>query len=196
MRMLRHRQTVPDARAVKAARRRPRVLQLTAMFGFWSVVGVIAGLVASLTVPSLFGYRVLNVMSGSMGPKIETGSVVWDEVINPLDARVGDVVTFPDPEDRSRLITHRLRSIRVTGHTAQMVTRGDANDTVERWSVPVGAKLGRVVYHVPKLAYARVWISSHTSSMAAGIIVLVLILAALVEIWRPRGKGAPREIAL
>jgi signal peptidase I len=192
--MLRYRQTAAEARPVNRARRRPRALRLAAMFGLWSALGVVVGLVLSVTVPSLLGYRVLNVMSGSMGPKIETGSVVWDEVIHPRDARVGDVVTFPDPEDRSRLITHRLRSIRVTGHKAQMVTKGDANHTVERWSVPLGAELGRVVYHMPKLGYARVWISSHAGSMAAGIIVLVLILGALVEIWRPRRKE-PRGIA-
>lgn len=194
--MLRDRQTATDARVVNPARRRPRVFRLGAMFGLWAVGGVIAGLVLSVTIPSLFGYSVLNVMSGSMGPTIETGSVVWEEQISPLDARVGDVVTFPDPEDRGRLITHRLRSIRVTGRTAQMVTKGDGNHTVERWSVPVNGKLGRVIYHVPKLAYARVWISSHTGSMAVGVIVLALALGAVVEIWRPRRKRVSREIAL
>lgn len=192
--MLRDRQPAADARAVNPARRRPRVLRLAAMIGLWSALGVIVGLVLSFTVPSLFGYRVLNVMSGSMGPRIETGSVVWDEVINPLDARVGDVVTFSDPENRERLITHRLQSIRVSDQTAYMVTRGDANDTVERWNVPVSGKLGRVVYHLPKLGYARVWISNRSGKMIVAIIVVVLALGALIEIWRPRRKRVPDEI--
>jgi signal peptidase I len=165
-----------------------------ARIGLSVVAAVLLVVVISITVPSLFGYRVLNVLSGSMGPTIPTGSVVWDGVIDPLDARVGDVVTFTDPEDHQRLLTHRLRSIRVRGGTAHMVTQGDANNTVERWSVPVSGEIGRVAFHVPKLAYARVWISSHAGNMALAIVVVALILGALVEIWRPRRKGVHDEI--
>ena len=41
-----------------------------------------------------------------------------------------------------------------------MVTRGDANDAPERWTVPTGGEIGRVSYHVPKVGYVRAFIST------------------------------------
>ena len=54
----------------------------------------------------------------------------------------GDIVTFADPGRRDQLVTHRLRRMRVEGRTAYMVTRGDSNDTVRRWSIPLTAASG------------------------------------------------------
>lgn len=153
-----------------------------------------AALVLSIALPPLYGYRVLNVLSGSMEPNIGTGSVIWDQEITPADAKVGDVVTFTDPENKSRLITHRVRSIRVRGNRVRVVTKGDANNTVERWTVPLDATIGRVIYHLPKLAYARVWVSGRSGGIGIAIVILGLVLAALVDIWRPPRKGAPPEI--
>jgi signal peptidase I len=171
------------------------VARVVAMLVLWAALTLAMGLATLVTVPSFFGYRTLNVLSGSMEPTIEVGAVVVDEVISPLDARVGDVVTFPDPENRTRLITHRLRSIRVKGRTAMMVTKGDANDTVERWDVSTKGRIGRVAYAAPKLGYGRAWIGSRTGHVATAIIVLCLALATLFEIWRPRRRGRGRKAA-
>jgi signal peptidase len=163
-----------------------RTLGWTALTLLWAALGFAAGLAAAFTVPSLFGFKPLTVLSGSMEPTLSTGGMVVDEVITPLEARPGDVVTFNDPEDHGRLITHRLRSIRVEGAKAYVVTRGDANDSSERWNVALDAEIGRVVYHVPILGYVRSWISG--SSIRLGLLALVGCLGVwmLVDIWRPR----------
>src|SRR5205823_12595783 len=92
-------------------------------------------------------------MSGSMEPVIHTGDIVVSKPVSPLDARPGDVVTFRDPDNSRRLITHRLRSLEVRGGTVYAVTKGDANNTVERWTVPIGARIGRVVLRLPRVGY-------------------------------------------
>jgi signal peptidase len=168
------------------AKARGRALGLAARAAVSCLLGATVGFALLLAVPPITGHRSLTVLSGSMEPTLETGSVVVDEVIHPTDARIGDILTFSDPEDRDREITHRLRDVRVRGGTAYMVTRGDANDTGERWSVPVDGKVGRVVLHVPKLGHVRALAGSRNGYLILLFAVLVLGAWVLVDVWRPR----------
>lgn len=155
------------------------------------VAVAVAGLLTlALAGPLLFGARPFTVMSGSMEPAIHTGDVVVNDTIRPSQARIGDVLTFRDPADQDRLITHRLRSMRRRGARIAMVTRGDANTGVERWTVPIDGRIGRVVYRVPRVGYFLAWARG-----PGGRLLLVTIPAALLaalelaSLWR----GRPRE---
>jgi signal peptidase I len=175
-----------------SARSSARLLRAVLTFGLWLALGFGVCLTAAIALPTLVGYRALTVVSGSMEPTIETGSIVLDKVISPLEAKPGEVVTFPDPSRAGRLVTHRLRSMRVDGATAHMVTKGDANDAVERWTAPVDGRIGRVVYHVPKLGYARALISTRVLRLALLAAVLALGALLLLDVWCPRrGHDVP-----
>jgi signal peptidase len=150
------------------------------------LLGVVLVFALLLTLPALTGHRSMTVLTGSMEPTLETGSVVVDEVIHPTEARIGDIVTFTDPANPTRLITHRLRSARVEGNTAHMVTKGDANDTVEKWEVPVDGEIGRVVYNVPKLGYVRAMIGTRQGYVVLMVALLLLGGWVLKDVWRPR----------
>jgi signal peptidase len=150
------------------------------------LLGVVLVFALVLTLPALTGHRSMTVLTGSMEPTLETGSVVLDEVIHPSEARIGDIVTFTDPANPKRLITHRLKSARVEGGTAHMVTKGDANDTVEEWDVPVEGEIGRVIYHVPKLGYARALIGTRQGYVALMVALILLGGWVLRDVWRPR----------
>ena len=177
--------------AVTAASARPRglwlVLRALATFALWTALAFGIGMLAVVTVPRLFGYRSLTVVSGSMEPTLGTGSVVIDEVISPLDARPGDIVTFQDPL-RPRQLTHRLRRMRIEGDTAYMVTRGDANDAPERWTVQTDGQIGRVVAHLPKLGYVRAWLGTRYARLAGLGAVMAFGLLLLIDMWRPRRR--------
>jgi signal peptidase len=164
-----------------------RAAHLTLTFLIWAALGLGLGLVAIVTLPSVFGLKSLTVVSGSMEPTIQTGSVVIDEVISPLDARPGDIVTFQDPL-RPRQLTHRLQKMRVEGDTAYMVTLGDANDAPERWTVQTDGQIGRVVAHLPKLGYARAAIGTRYARLAVLGAVMALGMFLLVDLWRPRKR--------
>jgi signal peptidase I len=157
-------------------------------FALWMVLGLAIGLIAIVTLPGLVGYRSLTVVSGSMEPTLGVGSVVIDEVISPLDARPGDIVTFQDPL-RPRQLTHRLQKMRVEGDTAYMVTLGDANDAPERWTVQTDGRIGRVVAHLPKLGYARAALGTRYARL--GVLGAVMALGAfvLMDLWRPRRRS-------
>jgi signal peptidase I len=148
------------------------------------LLGVVLVFALVLTLPTLTGHRSMTVLTGSMEPTLETGSVVVGEVIHPTEARIGDIVTFTDPANPKRLITHRLRSARVEGSTAHMVTKGDANDTVEEWDVPVDGEIGRVIYHVPKLGHVRALVGTRQGYVVLMVALLLLGAWVLMDVWR------------
>jgi signal peptidase len=140
--------------------------------------------------PVLFGMRSFAVLSGSMEPVLNTGDVVVDEPIGPRDVRVGDVVTFVDPERRGRRITHRVRSVHISGGRARFVTKGDANDSSEHWEMATDGSLGRVVYRVPLVGYVLGRLGDPRAKIGLLVIPAALLaILELVRIWRPR----PRE---
>ena len=148
------------------------------------VLGATVVFALVLALPSITGHRSLTVLTGSMEPTLETGSVVVDEVIHPTEARVGDIVTFTDPANSDRLITHRLRRARFEGNTAHMVTRGDANDTPERWDVELDGEIGRVAFHVPKLGQVRALVGTREGYLAVMAALLLLGAWVLKDVWR------------
>jgi signal peptidase I len=162
----------------------------------WGALAAAVLLALAIALPLAFGARPHTVLTGSMEPAISPGDVVIDERISPTAVAVGDVVTFRDPEDQSRLITHRVRSIRRDGAHLWFITQGDANNTTERWRVAADGELGRVAYSVPWVGHVAVL--SHTPLGLALFLFVPLLLLGLDEllrIWRPSGgrvsHGAP-----
>jgi signal peptidase I len=169
-----------------------RFARCSALLVGWIILGTFGGLLLAVGVPNLFHAKSLTVMSGSMEPTIGTGDVVVARQIPPMDARVGDIVTFRDPLKHDRLITHRVREIHVLQNKVLFVTKGDANTSTEHWVVPEDGTIGRVAFHVPRLGYFMVWIHS-TFGLLLVIVLPTLVLGAseLWNLWRPRGAHEP-----
>jgi signal peptidase I len=168
----------PALAALRVARSLLRFLGMT-------VAGFAIGIALALALPLAFNARPLVVLSGSMTPVLRTGDVSVVRSIAPLDARPGDIVTFRDPDNGARLITHRVRAMHVQGDAVVFRTRGDANNVSEHWRVPASGEIGRVIYSIPKLgwvlAYART--NGLFVLMLGGALALLLVLE-LTSIWR------------
>jgi signal peptidase len=146
------------------------------------LLGTGLGIFGVIVAPSLVGGRALTVMSGSMEPALGVGDVVIDSRVSPAEVRVGDIVTFSDPEGTGKLITHRVRRVRIADGTAHLVTKGDNGNAVERWDVPAGGSLGRVEYRVPLLGFFVFWLNGPLARI--GLIVIPALLLAGFELWR------------
>jgi signal peptidase len=139
--------------------------------------------------PVLFGMRSFAVLSGSMEPVLSTGDVAVDRTVSPREVRVGDVVTYVDPERQGRRITHRVRSVHIAGNRARFVTKGDANDAGERWEMSADGRLGRVTYRVPMVGYVLARLGDPRAKVALLVVpALLLAILELVRIWRPRRR--------
>jgi signal peptidase len=162
-------------------------------FAVWTLAGFAVGIALALALPFLFDARPLVVLSGSMEPALDTGDVVVVQRIAPLDARRGDIVTFRDPEQPGRLVTHRVRSLRVHDGRVRFVTRGDANNTSERWQVEAGGQISRVLYRVPDLGHVLVLLrSTGLFALLFGLALAALLVLELAAIWRGDGESGER----
>jgi len=152
----------------------------------WTVAGFVLVIAATLFVAHASGRQSLTVMSGSMEPTIHTGDVVVTKPIAPMDARVGDVLTYKEPHGAGRLITHRVKAMQAAGEKVGFTTQGDANDTSERWQVAATGQIARVTHRVPKLGYALGFMRDPNKRLwLLAIPALLLGLFELVRIWRP-----------
>lgn len=164
------------------------------------LAGVCAGLlvaaVLGTAVAPFGGLRVLTVRSGSMEPAIRTGDAIVVQRARPADLRLGDVVTFTDPADRSRLITHRVRTLRVTPARTFVTTKGDANTGVERWSVASRGEVAIARSRLPGLGYALAWTSSLAGRLALIVVPAVLLcVLELRRIWRRDAAPAGEPVS-
>jgi signal peptidase I len=155
-------------------------------------MGIAIATFALIVAPSLFGGRSLTVLSGSMEPALGVGDVIVNSRVAPAEVRVGDIVTFSDPEGTGKLITHRVRQVRISGGTAHLVTKGDNTNAVERWDMPAGGSLGRVELRVPLLGFLVFWL--HGPFASIGLIVVPALLLAGYELWRIWRPQRPRSL--
>jgi signal peptidase len=158
----------------------------------WMVCGFVFTLLLSAVLPTALGLRAYTVRSGSMTPAIGTGDLVVTIPSSPGEVGAGEIVTFKDPEDADRLITHRVRSVMTEGNQRRFVTRGDANNTSERWSVPLDGSVGRLAYRLPKVGFAVAPLSESAGRLGLVVLpALILLALGLVRIWLPERVGAP-----
>jgi signal peptidase I len=147
---------------------------------------LIAGVVILLSVGvgALLGFRALVVRSGSMAPAIRSGDVVVTRLVRPSSVEPGDVVTFRDPSRHGDLVTHRVVQVRREGDRLAFVTRGDANNGEERWSISPDGTVGTAAFRVPQAGYVLAWLRTPVLRTAL-LLVSALALASLTlrRIW-------------
>lgn len=84
--------------------------------------------------PSVFGYSIFRVSSGSMEPELKVGDIILDkEIDNPEDLKVGDVITFMSNDYRDRLVTHKIIKAPYEENGKLMLqTKGIANEIADK----------------------------------------------------------------
>lgn len=148
---------------------------------YWIVI-VIVLFIAGGTALSVFeapgGYRMFVVMSGSMKPEIEAGSVVL--VGRKEEYKASDVITFlKNPSDNLRnvkaTVTHRVIEVHDDEGKATFTTKGDANETVDIEMITERQVLGKVLFSMPHVGRAIAFTRTQT-----GFILLIVIPAVIL----------------
>ena len=134
----------------------------------WVLTLALGLVVLILTLPLFTPYRIMVVLSGSMAPTLRAGDALLIRS-GVTSIHEGDVVTF---QREGQLVTHRVVEVQ----SAQLVTRGDANNAADPWTVPISAVEGTYVLRLPFLGYL-VWFARQPIGWLA---LVVLPAAALV----------------
>ena len=156
-----------------------------------AILGALCLLAAMAAV--LIGAKPLVFRSGSMAPAIPTGALGISIPVEAASIRTGDIISV---ETAGVRITHRVVSAEISGDTATVTLKGDAN------SIPDAApyvlqKADRVVAHTPLLGYAVAWLSSSAAVFAGGLFTAYLLYLAFGAHGRRRSqpKAAQPEAA-
>ena len=121
-----------------------------AIFVFGLIIFVSVLNAAAGKVPSVFGFSVLQVSSGSMEPEYMTGSVVIVRETDVTELSVGDVISFysTDKDISGKVNTHRIIKIEhmIDGDEPIFTTQGDRNELPDKNKVHSANVIGKVVY--------------------------------------------------
>jgi hypothetical protein len=79
--------------------------------------------------------------------------------------------------------------MRIRHGVAYVVTKGDANTGVERWSAPANGSVGVVEFRIRKLGYGVIYIGERYGRFAMiAIPALLLGLYELRRLWFPKER--------
>lgn len=150
----------------------------------WLVVAV---LVFSLVVffasringatPTVFGYSMFRVSSGSMEPELLVGDVILAKTVDDKNGiKIGDVVTFESEELGNILVTHEVIKAPYSENGILMLqTKGVANDVADE---PIRADSVReiMVCKIPFLnTVYNIFLSPWGLLIIIGLVVLIFI---------------------
>ncbi|GAA0598119.1 signal peptidase I [Virgibacillus siamensis] len=135
--------------------------------------------------PSIFGYQFKVVLSGSMEPTFQTGSIIAVKPVNHvLKLNKGDVITYKT--DKTTTVTHRIHEVKGTGSQTKYITKGDNNDN--RDFKPVSPENVEAVYTgftVPFVGYFMHFAQSKEGTALLVILPGILLLVhSVIMIWR------------
>ena len=138
----------------------------------------------------LIGYRVFNVISGSMEPAYSIGDLLYVKEVNPNEIKVGTPITFVLNEDLV-VATHRV--IKIDAENQHFYTKGDANDTADSAPVHFNNVIGVPQFRIPLLGYVSDFIQ-HPPGMYITIgIGVVLIVAVFLPDMMEKKKEVVEE---
>lgn len=126
--------------------------------------------------PELFGYQFKTVLSGSMEPTFNTGSVI---VVKKVDEKTalneGEVITFQ--QDETSVVTHRIIEVIKQDESSLYRTKGDNNEEADTNPVLPGNVVAKYTgVTVPHLGFLLNYASSPIGTAILLVIPGLLLL--------------------
>lgn len=161
------------------------VAKILRIFGTVLLVGMILACIP-VVAPKLAGLEVYAVISGSMEPTISTGSLVYVEKVTAEELLANDIIAFNSQIAGGGVITHRV--VKVLQDERCLITKGDANESVDVTPVKFEQLVGRVKAYLPGLGKMALFLNNTGGkAVAAGIILGAILLNALASVFEKAG---------
>lgn len=164
---------------------------------FWKIVKKILNIIITLIivigiafiVAYFAGIEPFVVESGSMEPKIQTGSVCFvNKKAKYDDVKVNDIIAF-NLGNNSRA-THRAISISSDGIT----TKGDNNELEDEGLVTRDRFYGKTLFSIPKIGFLVKIIQTTKGKVIFATFIIVLFLAGILLGDSSKKKDKKEEI--
>ena len=95
---------------------------------------------------SVLGFRAFIVLTGSMNPEFDAGSMIIIKETPADMLREGDIITYRPVNSDDILLTHRIVKLENGEYGTAFITRGDANNMDDPGAAPADSILGKVVF--------------------------------------------------
>lgn len=161
------------------------VLSIILSAVWWCAVAILFLLLANVIgakmkgkVPSVFGYSVVNIVSGSMEDEIPQGSYILIKRVAPEEVKRGDIICFysTDPAIYGMPNTHRVVEDPISVNGAiEFVTQGDANPVPDKQTAKGDMLIGVYVNRLDALNSFSKAIEGNTL-----LIVFIVIQVCLI----------------
>ena len=136
------------------------------------------------------GHTPFIVLSSSMEPTIQTGSIAFINTHDKDNLQVGDIITYVLKQDSKvgtgnnnsvnasagKTVTHRI--VGINGN--ELVMKGDANDTADFVTIKKSQVIGRYMFQVPKIGYLLSADKRILWFVLIGVLVLLNIAASFL----------------
>ncbi|MBY7144126.1 signal peptidase I [Virgibacillus sp. NKC19-3] len=163
-----------------------RIVSTVLMVLLISVAAIVVFTKLSEEDPEVFGHQLKAVLSGSMEPGIQTGSMIAVRSVDDerTDFKSGDVITFI--EEDNTLITHRIVEVTTTNNGVLYTTKGDNNNAVDANPVLADNVVG--VYNGFTIPYIGYFINFAQSPEGSALLLILpgifLFGYSIFTIWR------------
>ena len=135
--------------------------------------------------PNVFGYKPFIVLSGSMEPTIMTGDIAIIKSCDRDELKVGDIIAF---RNGTSVITHRIVEISEKDGEKVFITKGDNNNTEDRYPVSLSRVEGIYVSRIPKLGNFAMLLQTTAGAIIFISIPFILFIATDIAQRRKESK--------
>jgi signal peptidase I len=122
---------------------------------------------------SLFGYKFYTVLTGSMKPTINPGSLVIVKESKPDEIKSGDIITFGS-SNTDNVTTHRVKKV-INEDGVKFITQGDANNVEDPMPIESGLVYGKVINFIPIIGATMNFVQVNTWILWIGLGVIMIL---------------------
>lgn len=135
---------------------------------FLSTLYILLLLYLVIFIPTLWGYKPLVIISGSMEPILKVGGILYYKEIDTQEYKNNDIVVF---KASKYLISHRIVEITDDG----FITKGDANKNIDSNKVYFNKALGKGTnWSIPYIGYYADFIYKNKWILVIILIILII----------------------
>ena len=161
------------------------------------LVAAVVVLALLLAGARLVGLQVFTVLSGSMEPAYQTGSIIYVKKVDYTQLQAGDVITYLLDEDT--VSTHRIGGVVPDEEDPTVLryrTKGDANDAEDGTLVHYKNIIGSPIFTIPKLGIFANYIQNppgmYVAISGGALMLLMVFLPELIDVFTEDGERSEK----
>lgn len=141
-------------------------------------------------IPSFFGYKVLQVMSGSMDDVFSVGDVILIKETKQEDIKKGDIITFK----KENIVTHRIIEMNKVNDTMYYTTKGDNNNVNDAEKVKYEEIEGKYITKFEYIGYLINFLNTTEGFIILFSLPIIVIAFTIFRELKNKEKKSKRRI--